>query len=65
MNLSTLNDFVWPSDSPRPYKPNIPEEQHYGYPTGWICPKCGRVYAPFMSECLYCNKPDFTVTCTW
>lgn len=31
MNLSRLNDFVWPSDSSGP---NIPEEQHYGYPTG-------------------------------
>lgn len=30
--------------------------------TGWICPKCGRVYAPFMCECTHCNnneiKPD-------
>lgn len=30
--------------------------------TGWICPKCGRVYAPFIMECSYCNnneiKPD-------
>ena len=31
--------------------------------TGWICPKCGRVYAPFMRECTHCNnneiKQDF------
>lgn len=30
--------------------------------TGWICPKCGRVYAPFVFECTKCNnneiKPD-------
>lgn len=30
--------------------------------TGWICPKCGRVYAPFICECTKCNsneiKPD-------
>lgn len=30
--------------------------------TGWICPKCGRVYAPFICECSNCNnneiKPD-------
>ena len=30
--------------------------------TGWICPKCGRVYAPFIMECSNCNnneiKPD-------
>lgn len=29
---------------------NIPEQ------TGWICPKCGRVMAPFAFECSYCNK---------
>lgn len=23
---------------------------------GWICPKCGRVMAPHMTECTYCNK---------
>lgn len=23
--------------------------------TGWICPKCGRVYAPFILECAKCN----------
>lgn len=25
--------------------------------TGWICPKCGSVYAPWMFECRKCNKP--------
>jgi hypothetical protein len=24
-------------------------------PKGWECPKCGRVYAPFVSECQTCN----------
>lgn len=23
---------------------------------GWICPKCGRVYAPFVYECAPCNN---------
>ncbi len=23
---------------------------------GWICPKCGRVYAPYIAECQHCNK---------
>lgn len=22
---------------------------------GWVCPKCGRVYAPTQEMCLYCN----------
>lgn len=24
--------------------------------TGWICPKCGRVYSPDTSECWFCNS---------
>lgn len=23
--------------------------------TGWICPKCGSVYAPFVAECRFCT----------
>lgn len=23
---------------------------------GWVCPKCGRVYAPFKQECTHCNN---------
>lgn len=29
---------------------------------GWTCPKCGSVYAPFVSECSRCNGP-LKVTC--
>lgn len=29
---------------------------------GWICPKCGRVLAPWMSECP-CSYITPTVTC--
>jgi uncharacterized OB-fold protein len=25
--------------------------------TGWICPKCGQVWAPLMTECVPCNDP--------
>lgn len=35
-------------------KLNIDEELH-GRSLGWICPKCGRVHAPFVMECFYCN----------
>lgn len=24
--------------------------------SGWICPKCSHVYAPFMMECQNCNR---------
>lgn len=23
--------------------------------TGWVCPKCNRVHAPIILECVYCN----------
>ena len=29
---------------------------------GWICPKCGRVYAPWMDKCQYCGGSTFTYT---
>lgn len=25
---------------------------------GWVCPKCGRVYAPFTPMCLYCGGEE-------
>lgn len=32
---------------------------------GWVCPKCGSVYGPFIFECCRCNHPiPWTVTYT-
>jgi hypothetical protein len=25
---------------------------------GWVCPKCGNVYAPFVEECFKCNPVE-------
>ena len=27
----------------------------FGTNQGWECPKCGRVYAPWMSSCTFCG----------
>ena len=32
-----------------------PDYINFG-PTGWTCPKCGRVYAPSQPTCVYCNS---------
>ena len=31
---------------------------------GWICPKCGRVYAPWIDKCQYCGQQSITYTNT-
>ena len=33
-------------------------------PQGWICPKCGKVFSPNTSECIYCNNNTHTYTTT-
>jgi len=32
---------------------------------GWQCPRCGRIYAPFVAECERCNTPATTTTGTY
>jgi hypothetical protein len=29
---------------------------------GWVCPKCGRVFAPWVSECKYCGPGMIPLT---
>ena len=31
---------------------------------GWICPKCGRVYAPDTAMCFYCNGNNHVMPAT-
>src|SRR5450759_4873979 len=33
--------------------PSLPPAYYPPVATGWICPKCGRTYAPFVSSCPY------------
>ncbi len=37
------------------WKPNPQVIPSSGIQSGWICPKCGRVYSPSNSECQTCN----------
>jgi len=46
------------------HSPNCPYKGTEGQPmnplaiftTGWMCPKCKRIYAPIKGECEHCNK---------
>jgi hypothetical protein len=29
-------------------------------PKGWVCPKCEKVFAPTVKECVYCNQVSIT-----
>ena len=33
-------------------------ETDYFAPKGWVCPKCGRVYAPSIPMCWYCGSQE-------
>lgn len=30
------------------------------YQTGWVCPKCGAVMAPWQNSCIYCRPKEYT-----
>ena len=45
----------WVPFTPDPFKLNPPYKQN-NY--GWICPKCGRVMAPFVDSCKFCGGEE-------
>lgn len=51
----------WPSEQEPPSYPDISIPKN-GTPVGWICPKCGRCYAPHVSGCSHCNASGIKIT---
>lgn len=49
-----FNDLVY-----RPQSCDMPLPQGFGMQYGWVCPKCGRVNAPHISQCP-CNSHSNT-----
>lgn len=51
----------WPYEQEPPSYPDIsiPSKDS---PVGWICPKCGRCYAPHVRECSHCNTSELKIT---
>lgn len=50
-----------PSEQEPPSYPDIdiPKKDS---PIGWICPKCGRCYAPHVRGCSHCNVSEIKIT---
>lgn len=45
---------------PNQYPNEAPRQDHsYGGASGWVCPKCGRVYSPFTPMCYYCGNNSY------
>ena len=41
-----------------------PDYYDWNTPTGWRCPVCGKIWAPHISSCYYCNAERKTFTTT-
>ena len=38
--------------------------QNINYTTGWVCPKCGRVYSPSTPMCSHCGGDEVVTNVT-
>lgn len=72
-NYTEPNNINYIEQGGNQYIPGIPNSAHpnsfynpepnyfYFGQQGWICPRCGRVNAPFMSQCT-CRSQDYSNT---
>lgn len=51
-----INGMCWECYAKEP----VTEKLH----TGWICPKCGYVWAVWVEGCSNCNQPKYDTTVT-
>ena len=54
----SLHDLVYRG----PSVDTLPQSNIVPYQYGWICPKCGRVYAPGTIMCSFCGNGSHTIT---
>ena len=54
-----INDLMY-----RPQNYDMPLPQGFGMQYGWVCPKCGKVLAPWMGECNCYRQSSVTTTTT-